>query len=526
MLDIDSLIHRYLEDRAALGPRELDALIAALRADPELAARLRDQLLLDDLLAQKLTLDRRNFVAQVEQRIADLNRGQTELSRQTADLRSIAAAERSPAGGGWPGWRWTGLMLALSLLVVVGASLFAARLLAPHSPAIATVTSVSGPVTIEQNGDSEPAEKDGSLESGQRIVVPRGGSITLTYQDGTELRIKNDAAVTIGSEKPDAIKQIRIESGEVVANIKPQQAGAMTFVTPHGKATAPASYFRLVVTDENTLIEVSDGKVQLDRVGDKRSLLVAANESGMASRDTLEIRRLTWPDRRDGLAYLFSPLESSQQDNKPLAVVRNPDTRRLRMTPLEPRGAATLLDSRWCYELNGGYLFSGEAGPDIIKASRGGSELTLEAVFTSASMDQSGPARIVSLAPESEEPDFALDQEGPDFTFCIKTDSKPAAAQAPRVTISTADTPVHLTMTYRDGELIAYRDGMEIARSTDFLGSLAPWQPGPLTVGADASGERTWRGIMEALALYNRCLEPSEVARNARNYRLLAGRGM
>jgi len=47
-----------------------------------------------------------------------------------------------------------------------------------------------------------------------------------------------------------------------------------------------------------------------------------------------------------------------------------------------------------------------------------------------------------------------------------------------------------------------------------------------LTVGADASGEHPWRGILEAFALYNRCLEPGEVARNARNYRLLAGRGM
>src|SRR2546423_12156196 len=108
MFDIDLLLHRYLEDRDSLSTRELDALISALRADPELAGALRDQLLLDDLLAQKLTLDRRNFVAQVEQRIADVNRGQTELSRQTADLRSIAAAER--AGGGW---RWTRLMLAL-----------------------------------------------------------------------------------------------------------------------------------------------------------------------------------------------------------------------------------------------------------------------------------------------------------------------------------------------------------------------------------------------------------------------------
>src|SRR5438445_10181682 len=99
MSEIDLLLHRYLEDRDSLAARELDALIAALRADPELAGSLREQLLLDDLLAQKLALDRRNFVAQVEQRVADFNRGQTELSRQTADLRSIAAAERTgPAG--------------------------------------------------------------------------------------------------------------------------------------------------------------------------------------------------------------------------------------------------------------------------------------------------------------------------------------------------------------------------------------------------------------------------------------------
>src|SRR5438094_6422076 len=135
MFDIDLLVHRYLEDRDSLSSRELDALISALRSDPELAGNLRDQLLLDELLAQKLALDRRNFVAQVEQRIADFNRGQTELSLQTADLRSIAAAQRTPASSTWARRRWTGLMLALSLLVVVGVSLVAARLLAPHPPA-------------------------------------------------------------------------------------------------------------------------------------------------------------------------------------------------------------------------------------------------------------------------------------------------------------------------------------------------------------------------------------------------------
>jgi hypothetical protein len=519
--EIDSLAQRYLDDRSALSDRELDALISALKADAEFAAKLREQLLLDDLLAQKLTLDRRNFVAQVEQRIADLGRGHNEIDRQTADLRSLAAAEKSTAGG----FRsWAKYALALTTLVAVGGGLYAVSHW-QNQPAIARITKVEGDVKIEQNGESDPVEVDDSLESGQRVVVPRGGSVTLTYKDGSELRVKGESAIVFDPQQDNSPKQIHIERGEVVANIKPQLAGSMKFVTPHGTATAPVSQFRLVVTVENTLLDVHEGKVRLDRLGDNRSLVVAANESGVASRDTLQIGPLTWPYRRDGLSYLFSPLEQAAKENKPLTVVRNVETRSLRPTLLEPRGDATLMESRWHYDLSGGYLVSNDAGPDIFNASRGGSELTLEAIFSPASMDQAGPARIVSLSDESDEPDFALEQEGQDFMFCIKTDTE-SPPSPPRLTINASDSPLHLTMTYRHGELIAYRDGMEIARSKELRGSLGAWRSGPLTVGADAAGERPWRGVMEAVALYNRCLEPGEVARNARNYRLLAGRGM
>src|SRR6478736_380837 len=122
-----------------------------------------------DLLAQKMTPDRRNFVAQVEQRIADLGRGPNEINRQTADLRSLAAAENSTAGG----FRsWAKYAIALTTLVAVGGGLYSVSHWR-NQPAIARVTDVVGPVKIEQNGDSDPAEVDDSLETGQRVVVPR-----------------------------------------------------------------------------------------------------------------------------------------------------------------------------------------------------------------------------------------------------------------------------------------------------------------------------------------------------------------
>src|SRR4029077_13837304 len=43
MSDIDSLVQRYLEDRLCLSARELDELIAALKADADFAAKVREQ---------------------------------------------------------------------------------------------------------------------------------------------------------------------------------------------------------------------------------------------------------------------------------------------------------------------------------------------------------------------------------------------------------------------------------------------------------------------------------------------------
>lgn len=522
----DALIHRFLDDRLSLAPPELDELIALLKADSELAATVYDQLWMDDLLAQKLTLDRRNFVAQVSQRIADFERGQQELSRQVADVRAMAAAERSERlrrQRRLQRWRWA---LALSVAVLAICGWLGGRWLLAERVAVARVAALEGEVTVGPEDEARPVAVDDVLESGQQLVVPPGGWVRLEYADGTQVRIKGDSAVTLGGETGSGGKQLRVQRGELVAQVRPQLGGAMRFATPHAVASASGSLLRLVVQEEATVLDVSEGQAKLERVGDPRLLTVTANESGLASRDTLQIRQVTWPDRRDGLAFLLSPLESRPEQGKPLVVARHPQTRHLRLASLEPRGAAILRDSQPFFELNGGYLISGDAGHAMLAVSRGSSELTLEAIFSPASLDQPGPARIVALADESDDHDFALTQEGREVTFSLRTDRPPPENAPLRVPLVESDRPLHCTITYRHGELIAYLDGVEVARWKNLWGSLAAWRPGALSVGADPSGKNPWRGILEGFALYNRCLEPSEVARNAQNYRLLAGRGM
>ncbi|MCU0876942.1 MAG: hypothetical protein MUF06_04020, partial [Pirellulaceae bacterium] len=93
MSHLDELTHRYLEDQLGLSPEDMDQLIDGLRADPARAMRLRDQMVVDCLIAQKLSLDRQNFPAQVAQRIADFQESEQAIDSQVLELRELAAAE-------------------------------------------------------------------------------------------------------------------------------------------------------------------------------------------------------------------------------------------------------------------------------------------------------------------------------------------------------------------------------------------------------------------------------------------------
>jgi hypothetical protein len=65
----EDLIARWLDDRAGLTGEEAEELARVLGSDPELAQRVKDQLLTDELLSRRLAVDRRNFDNQIAQRI-------------------------------------------------------------------------------------------------------------------------------------------------------------------------------------------------------------------------------------------------------------------------------------------------------------------------------------------------------------------------------------------------------------------------------------------------------------------------
>ena len=513
---LNELIHRFLEDQGELSSDDLDALIAGLREQPARAAALREQLMVDCLLAQKLSLDRRNFLAQVEQRISDHEQREEEIDSQVVELRELAAAEIERPAARHRQSLWVQGVLALSLAAIVAGVFILPRFLPRQAHAVARVNEVEGAVTASQNEQSSSLAAEATLFAGQQIATPAGGSLEIEYEDRSIVRIAGDSLVTVDAEPTSGAKRLRIDRGQLWASVVRQTEGPLVIVTPHAVATVVGTQFRLTVGPDDTLLEVSQGKVQLDKLDQTESITVADDESGLASADVLDHRTVQWPESDETLAFAYDPFTRTE------ARFRNPETGNMTYAEYQVVGSAAQNDFSGVLELSGGYLREDDGGKDLVTVCQPAEGFTLEIVFSPARQQPNRSARIVSLEDEGGRPNFVLSQEGNALHFLLITDG-PVSPQTLPIPLSTSR-PMHLTITYQSGELIAYDAGKVVAQSAELQGALSAWTPGPLLLGANSRGEESWQGAIEALAIHHRAVDAAEVARNVHFYRVLAGR--
>lgn len=507
MKPVEELISRFVEDPGAATPEELDALIEALHEEPAMVVRLREQLMLNDLLAQKLTVDRRNFLAQVEQRIADYERGQEEIDSQVSDLRAIAETEierpRSVRG--------TSLWMNL-LMVAAAAALIAGVFIAPgflqQGRAVARVESVEGEAIIFRDQMEVPLQAGAAVLTGQPIRVAAGALLVLEYADRTRVELTG-GSLTLASDPKTRAKQVRIESGEVFASVAKQTAGPMLFQTPHAVATVLGTELRITVADEGTRLDVTEGLVQFAKKDGGDPVLVAASETSEVRGDQVQPKRsLTWPDERESVVFLFEGTDK-------LTLARNPASGYFRDTPLEPVGEVEFGAARELL-LRGGQFVTADGGLDVVRLVQRSSQFTLETVLAAQRSRASGA--IVALAFSGGRGNFELAQEDDQLVFRLAADRTadgPALLELGRIE---ADRQLHVAVSYRDGVLCGYVDGKEVARREDVHGGLGGWSEGALAIGGDSVGGRRWRGSVAGVAIHDRALDAAEIARNTRNF--------
>jgi Concanavalin A-like lectin/glucanases superfamily len=164
-----------------------------------------------------------------------------------------------------------------------------------------------------------------------------------------------------------------------------------------------------------------------------------------------------------------------------------------------------------------GMLRTAQPPTGLYAALVGGRGLTIEAWVTTRSLDQSGPARIVTYSDGAASRNFTLAQEGDDLVFRLRTrgsDPNGTAGQASVPEVFVPGRAQHIVVSYDRRSLDVYVDGHRRARFDRPGGDLGTWEPGhQLAIGNELSGDRPWRGTVAAVALYDRPLGPDEALR-------------
>lgn len=507
MKSIDKLVEAYLDDRDALSSKELERLAAELDRSPALAGSLKDQLVVRELVSQKLAEDRRNFNAQVAQRRRDFERGEDALLRQAMEVRSLVSEELQDGGKRARSRRaagfWMGLALALTVLVAAG--LFWDRIVPP--PAIAQVAAVEGAVLVERNGRQTDVAAGGAIRRGDRLMVGQDAAAEVHYTDRTKLLLDSDATVQFEGGAGEA-KRVVLAAGGLSALVVPQPAETpMTIESEAGVVRVVGTELFVYSSDAGLRVGVTKGRIVLSRRSDGEEAEIAAGNSGFASADVLQVWQGIWPTNLTGAELVIESAPKMQAGGyfgapQPVTLV--------------PQGRARLSEHGALVLDDGAFLAEG-AGPAIVDACRASGELTLEAILRSNQGEQNDTSIIFAAGDSPATPNIALTQSAGRLGFLLKTSHERDMTVVDLADVA-EESPQQLVVTYRPGRLACYLDGRLLIERTDVTGDFQTWSHGDLIFGDRLDGGHNWRGVLEGVAIYNRALGKNEIARNAAAY--------
>ncbi len=226
----------------------------------------------------------------------------------------------------------------------------------------------------------------------------------------------------------------------------------------------------------------------------------------------VEIRRAVWPVVRDGLVFVFDTAD------QPNVVGSGKQRFSCRLRP----GGQAQLDRHHTLLVAGGAFFADEqTDARLLGQLKGGTQLTIEAVITTDSVNQSGPARIVSFSRDASSRNFTLGQQDGNLVLRLRTPQTGSNGTKPSAELF-AIVPgraTHVVVTYDDGKLRAYRDGKLATETRKIRGDFSNWDAHHLVLGDEHSGQRNWDGRLEGVAIYSRALTRQQVDAHYRAFR-------
>jgi hypothetical protein len=212
----------------------------------------------------------------------------------------------------------------------------------------------------------------------------------------------------------------------------------------------------------------------------------------------------TWPGSMPGLVMAW------QRTYGPQRIVSTVDDS-YKKWRLETRGNARFV-GRGQAQLAGGAVLVQGVNDTLCTACKRSGQLSIEAVILPAKVGQTGPARIISFSQDPYHRNVTLGQDDDTLVLRLRTPQTGENGTNPEVRLFPvqAGKPVHVIVSYRDGQLVAYRNGQRVQTSSRVRGDLSNWTPQHLLMGDEYQGSRAWHGQIERVAIHSRFIDQVE----------------
>jgi len=428
---------------------------------------------------------------------------------------------------------WVRLAASFAVLAAVGA-LVLKRLWpepqpGPSGVVSAAISQVEAEVVVSREGRDIQPRPGFVLLDGDTIQVAPSALAVVTYTDGSRLVLSADTQATLhrgtGHGSPDS-KLVELARGSMTAHVRPQPADCPVLVhTPTANATVHGTRFSLSAEPQSTRLDVVEGRVGLSRTSDGATVEVAKSEYAVALPEG-DLAAVPLPPRvSDGLVALYCFREGAGRVVHDVSAVGQPldlEIKQEDVTAWLPEGGLLL-------KAPAAFVASSAPGRKIVEACRKTNELTIEAWITPSTVDQIGPARIVTLSRDTSERNFTLGMDGrydgwppkggTRFITRLRT-TQTGANGMPRLHTATGSVVAdltHLVFTRTSkGTTRMFIDGDPRAKG-EIGGDLSGWNPDfRLALGDEFTQDRPWEGTFHLLAVYGRALTAAEVRTNFR----------
>lgn len=160
---------------------------------------------------------------------------------------------------------------------------------------------------------------------------------------------------------------------------------------------------------------------------------------------------------------------------------------------------------------------SAGAATKVTSAARASGQVTLEAWVTPSSLEQTGPARIVTVSggTMAGELNVHLGQSATMASARLRTTADNFSWVQTAGAFRSTSSPVHVVVTFDGTTQRVYVDGVVQSVSHKPAGDLSSWDLSyPLVVGNEATLDRSWLGTVHLVAAYGRALSAAEVRQN------------